>query len=247
MTKASVSFTDEYNAARLARGELTVDHVTELTRYWQSGHGLTVDGMAGPATIQSILGASAPHSGELVITELDWLVGPDVISMPIDPSWFGAFLNKNIPEGIVAHFTDTDAGTAINMARRRQHKFGTDTDDRAASWHVTIETDGMLVQMIHFNRAAWHVGSSTALPIPGLGWGNATTVGVELVGRGDVFTEPQVASAKRLWRALVRTYGIKREFAMITHQSIDPTRRDDPGPVWMKQHAPRVLEYAYQP
>lgn len=241
MTKAS-----EYNAARLARGELTVDHVTELTRYWQSGHGLTVDGMAGPATIQSILVESAQQAGELTITD-HWLAGAHVISMPIDPSWFSGFLSMNRPEGIVAHFTDTDAGTAINMARRRQHKFGTDPDDRAASWHVTIETDGTLVQMIHFDRAAWHVGSSTALRIPGLGWGNATTVGVELVGRGDVFTEPQVASAKRLWRALVRTYGIRHEFAMITHQSIDPTRRDDPGPVWMKQHAPLVLEYAYQP
>ncbi len=44
----------DYNAARLASGAITPEHVTELVRYWQSGHGLAVDGMAGPRTIASL-------------------------------------------------------------------------------------------------------------------------------------------------------------------------------------------------
>lgn len=46
---------DDYNAAQLAAGKLTTEHVTELVRHWQENTaGLTVDGMAGPATIASI-------------------------------------------------------------------------------------------------------------------------------------------------------------------------------------------------
>lgn len=44
----------EYNAAQLAAGKFTPAHVTELVRFWQAQHGLTVDGMAGPLTIASI-------------------------------------------------------------------------------------------------------------------------------------------------------------------------------------------------
>lgn len=45
---------NEYNAARLASGELTIDHVTKLVEFWQHAHGLKADGKAGPATVASI-------------------------------------------------------------------------------------------------------------------------------------------------------------------------------------------------
>ena len=56
----------------------------------------------------------------------------------------------------------------------------------------------------------------------------------------------QVDGYARLLRALVRRYGIAREFAMITHQSVDPTRRTDPGELWIKEHAWALVEEAYQ-
>lgn len=46
---------DEFNAAQLASGALTVAHVTEMVRAWQTAHGLVVDGKAGPITIASIV------------------------------------------------------------------------------------------------------------------------------------------------------------------------------------------------
>lgn len=229
---------DEYNAQRLASGELTTAHISELTRFWQREHGLVPDGKAGPLTIQAL---DTRVSG---IVD-GWLQGDDVLRISADTSWYGATLSGGRPGGIVAHYTATDPGTAINMAKRRAHKFGSDPDDRLASWHITIETDGSMVQMIPFTSVAWHAGSDTAQPVPGLGYANQVTVGVELVGYGDKFTDAQVESAKRLWRALVRTYGIRRKFAMVTHQSIDPTRRNDPGPLWVEKYAPAVLEYAY--
>ncbi|HEY5933416.1 MAG TPA: hypothetical protein VIU61_02200, partial [Kofleriaceae bacterium] len=49
MTKA-----DDYNRGQVERGVLTVAHVTELVRFWQNGHQLTADAMAGPLTIASV-------------------------------------------------------------------------------------------------------------------------------------------------------------------------------------------------
>lgn len=44
-----------FNAKQLSTGKLTVEHVTELVEYWQQGHGLAVDGLAGDReTIPSI-------------------------------------------------------------------------------------------------------------------------------------------------------------------------------------------------
>lgn len=229
----------EYNEHQLDDQRLTFDHITELVRYWQRGHGLEPDGKAGPLTIASI----PPWKFGLVN---GWLVGDQVTHIEAHPSWFGGTLDGGKPSGIVAHFTDTAPGTAVNMAKRRQHVYGTDPDDRLASWHVTIETDGSVVQMIPFSRIAWHAGSPTAIPVPGLGKANQHTVGVEFVGDGKLFTAEQVATARRVWRVLVREYGIPRQFAMLQHSEIDPTRRDDPGPVWMEKYADDVLETAYE-
>lgn len=244
---------NDFNAFQLANHVLKIEHVTELVTFWQEQHeGLTVDGKAGSAqTIPSILKAIAkrnapppPGPDELQVQD-GWLVGAGVQKIAADPSWFGGPLAGGAPGGIVAHFTDTDPGTAVNMAKRRARPFGLDPDDRKASWHITIETDGSTVAMIPLDHTAWHAGSSTALPVPGLGNANAHTVGIELVGYGKAFTPAQVKTAAQVWRALVRQYAIPRDFAMITHASIDPTRRDDPGPVWMGQYAAEVLDFAY--
>lgn len=246
---------DDFNAAQLATGVLKIEHITELVTYWQQGHpGLDVDGKAGVLqTIPSIAEAIARHQlagaaltgGELAVVD-DWLVGPGVQRIAAHDSWFGGRLAAGKPLGIVAHYTDTDAGTAVAMAKRRARKFGDDPDDRMASWHVTVDTDGSIVVMIPMNCIAWHAGSSTAQPVPGIGNANANMVGIELVGYGKVFPPAQVAAASNVWRALVKHYGIAREHAMVTHQSIDPTRRDDPGPVWMNQYAAGVLDFCYQ-
>lgn len=229
-----------YNAAQLASGALTPDAITELVHYWQAGHGLVADGMAGPRTIASL----SPPAGVLTIAD-GWLVGPRVERIEAHPSWYGGLLTGGAPGGIVAHYTATNPGTALAMARRRARRFGSDPDDRLASWHISIDADGSIVQMVQLDHVAWHAGSNTARKVPGLGWANHTCIGIELVGNGREFPPAQVASAREVWRALVRHYGIAREHAMITHQSIDPTRREDPGPVWMGQHAPGVVEFAF--
>lgn len=249
MSKAA----DDFNAFQLTNRALKIEHVTELVTFWQEQHpGLKVDGKAGSAqTIPSIIKAIAkrnalpPPGPDGLQVQDNWLVGDGVKKIAADPSWFGGVLAGGAPGGIVAHFTDTGPGTAVNMAKRRARKYGIDPDDRLASWHITIETDGSMVAMIPLDHTAWHAGSSTAMPVPGLGTANAHTIGIELVGFGKVFTDAQVKAAAQVWRAVVRQYAIPRDYAMITHASIDPTRRDDPGPVWMGHHAAAVLDFAY--
>jgi N-acetylmuramoyl-L-alanine amidase-like protein len=244
---------NDFNAFQLANKVLKIEHVTELVTFWQEHHpGLTIDGKAGATqTIPSIVKAIArrdpapPPGPDEVHVQSHWLVGPNVHRLDADPSWFGGPLDEGSPGGIVAHFTDTDPGTAMAMAKRRARRFGLDPGDRLASWHITVDTDGSIVVMIPLDHRAWHAGSSSALPVPGLGPANAHTVGIELVGFGKVFTPAQVTAAAQVWRAVVRQYAIPRELAMITHQSIDPARRDDPGPVWMGNHAANVLDFAY--
>lgn len=231
---------DDYNAAQLAAAALTPGHVTTLVRYWQAGHGLDPDGMAGPRTITSL----AP-TGAITIDAEGWMSGPGVTVIAAHPSWYGQALAGGAPRGLVAHYSATDFGTAIAMAKRRTRRFGLDPDDRAASWHVSIEGDGAIVQMVPLTRAAYHAGGPTAQPVPGLGSANYTCNGIELVGWGKVFPAAQVAAGRTVWRAIAQHYGIAREHAMITHQSIDPTRREDPGPVWMREHAPGVLAFAF--
>lgn len=244
---------DEFNRVQLESGALQWRHITELVLHWQETHGLTRDGKAGgiqtiPSLETAIMNRTPPVTGqadELAIDGGGWLVGARVQKIEMHDSWHGGTMAAGKPLGIVAHYSATNPGTAVNMAKRRARMFGEDPDDRLASWHITIETDGSIVVMIRAHQRAWHAGSLTAQPIPELGSANANTVGIELVGFGKQFPPAQVDAACRVWRALVRRYGIARKHAMITHQSIDPTRREDPGPVWMAQHAEHVLEHAY--
>lgn len=198
-----------------------------------------------------------PPEVERLHIEDGWLVGPGVQRVEMHASWRYSWLSTPLhePLAIVAHYTATDPGTALGMAKRRQRpwsefaaEFRKDYPGKPVpqnSWHLSIEAGGGIVQMAPLTSGCWHVGSPTAKQIPGVGWGNRTAVGIELVGWGKSFPPAQVEAAHHVWRAIVRAYGIKREHAMVTHQSIDPTRREDPGPVWMKQHAPDVLAFAY--
>jgi N-acetyl-anhydromuramyl-L-alanine amidase AmpD len=174
------------------------------------------------------------------------------------PSWRYSWLStpEHKPLAIVAHYSATDHGTAMSMAKRRQQPW---QDFAAAhrksypgktvpqnSWHVSIEPD-KIIQMAPLTSGCWHVGSLTAKQIPGVGWGNRTATGIEIIGWGKAFPASQVALCCDVWRALVQTYGIKREHAMVEHAKLDPGRRSDPGPIWMGKHAPTVLDYAYAP
>lgn len=255
---------DDYNEAELAAGRLKPAHVSELVSQFQQRNGLAVDGKAGPQTralIEQHRASSkrppptvpvmrrdvdaAPVLAPLTISDDGWLAGAAVEVMPIHASWYYKRLSTTTgrPLAIVAHYTATDHGTARNMARNRANPLK--PGDRQASWHVSIEGDGSIVQMAPLLAGCWHAGGPTAKPIPGIGAANRCAIGIELVGHGDAFPGPQVSAACRVWRAIVREYEIARERAMVGHSELDPTRKADPGKLWTTQYAPGVLEYAF--
>ena len=177
----------------------------------------------------------------LHVNEDGWLEGEGVVKISIDPSWYYPKLSTphGDPLAIVAHVSATNLGTGPAMARNRAHK--RTPDQRAASWHASVEVDS-IVQMAPFEVGCWHAAGN----IKGVGPANRTAVGIEIVGwEKGPFPEGQVQQAARLWRAIVQSYGIKREHAMVPHAIIDPDRRSDPGKIWMSQHATRVLDYAF--
>lgn len=61
MNRVPLTGAAAYNAAQIAAGKLTPEHVVELVRAWQAAHpALEVDGMAGPVTLASIASAMRP-------------------------------------------------------------------------------------------------------------------------------------------------------------------------------------------
>lgn len=183
-----------------------------------------------------------PELPPLHVNESGWLEGDGVTRIETHPSWFYTRLSTPTgnPLAIVAHASATAPGTAINMARRRT-VWRTKTD-RAASWHISIEADGSVIQMASAEVGCWHAIGQ----IKGAGPANRVSVGIELIGyEKGPWPPEQVDGARRVWRALVQSYGIKRRLAMIPHAVIDPKRRSDPGKPWMLGYAESVLDYAY--
>lgn len=266
---------DEYNEEEIAAGRFKSTHISELVARFQRDNGLAADGKAGPKTraLLELLRGRAPGDVQpdvvvrkretkplqvidnlevLTIDPSGWLVGAGVTRIPMHPSWFYSALKtpSGQPRAVVFHYTATDPGTADNMFKRRQAPLDTDPNDgdgvdRQASWHVSIETDGTIYQGASFLRGCWHAGGPTAKAIPGVGHANRTAVAIELVGHGASFPEAQVKAAARVLKALTGRYSIPRELAMVTHQELDPTRKADPGPVWMGSCAPRILHYIF--
>lgn len=208
-----------------------------MTPEWLLALSRRVRGLLGPRAF--------PDEWQLLpalhVNEHGWLEGEGVVRMPIDPSWYYPRLSTphGDPLAIVCHASATKPGTGRAMANNRSRP-RTKTD-RAASWHVSVESDS-LVQMAPFSVGCWHAIGS----IKGVGPANRTSIGVELVGfEKGPWPEAQVQQACRLWRALVTSYGIPRDRAMVPHAVIDPDRRSDPGKLWMREHAGRVLDFAF--
>lgn len=205
-----------------------------------------IDIIALGRKVRALLGPSAfPDEWQLLpalhINEAGWLEGDGVVHMPSDPSWYYPRLSTphSDPLAIVAHASATNAGTARVMAKNRMRP--RTKDDRPASWHISVDVHEV-VQQAPLHVGCWHAIGN----IKGAGPANRVSVGIEMVGwEKGPWPEEQQQLACQVWRAIVQSYGIKREIAMVPHAVIDPDRRSDPGNVFMRDVAPRVLAFAY--
>jgi N-acetylmuramoyl-L-alanine amidase len=77
------------------------------------------------------------------------------------------------PEGIILHDT---AGPSLSSATGWLSQ-----SEAKASAHVVVDLDGTIVQMVPFDRVAWHAGPSSYKGRPNC---NSFTVGIEIVNPG---------------------------------------------------------------
>lgn len=63
----------------------------------------------------------------------------------------------------------------------------------------------------------------------------------------DTFPEAQEMAATRLLQALVLKFRWPREACQYGHLMFDPTRKEDPGPLWLDQVLPRILDRVFGP
>lgn len=156
---------------------------------------------------------------------------------------------KNTPTLVVMHTTyTTSAQAAISVLTSKSFK---------ASAHVLIERDGSFVQLVPFNRAAWHAGQGKWDGMTGL---NNVSIGIELINAGKLtktvdgkyralngavipesevqvvngepwhrYTAEQIAATVAIGKALAKTYKIS---AFIGHCDIAPGIKGDPGPAF---------------
>lgn len=101
---------------------------------------------------------------------------------------------------------------------------------------IELENSGFLAVVDHGYRCEGY----PATPIP-VERGVRIADGVFV----DEFPPAQVAAAAELLRALVEHHGLAREVCAYGHAQFDPPRRRDPGPLWIQQHLPRVLDAVF--
>lgn len=94
---------------------------------------------------------------------------------------------------IVVHYSGTSASAHNNLKY-----FGSQSAE--ASAHLFIDKNGDVRQSVKFGDTAWHSGNRSM---------NRRSIGIEVIGAGEDFTEAQIASLTAVIAELKKTYGIK--------------------------------------
>lgn len=231
---------------------------------FQKASRLTVDGKLGPNTrrtlskhredrIAHVLQKRLENFTETLCTTLQndplsvnhsgFLAGRNVQLRPSHPTWYSGPM---APRAIIWHNTDTGPGTARAMSRRRMRRYGSSPDDRPASWHVTIETDGSIWHQVPLDHIAWHAGGKNKKPLRISGRDyhpNDVAIGIELVGDGLSFTDEQVTAAARVLDAIVRRFKIPRANADVLHRDVNRSKN---CPQKWDEYLPAVLDAVYR-
>lgn len=92
------------------------------------------------------------------------------------------------------------------------------------SAHLWISRTGEVIQLVPFNRVAWHAGASS---YNGRNGCNSFSIGIENQGVGKDWPDAQIEANKGVIEALYRAYPIDDT---VGHEDVAPGRKSDPGP-----------------
>ncbi len=107
-----------------------------------------------------------------------------------------------LPDTIVIHYTaGPSAASALNTF---------EDPDVEASAHILIDEEGQVMQLIPFNKIAWHTGKSSWLDRVGL---NFCSIGIEIVNAGRLEKNGDV------WRSWFGKSYPKEEVIRATHRN----------------------------
>lgn len=177
------------------------------------------------------------------LTVKDGLIYCDAESQYVASPNFG---QPMVPDLIVLHSTMSgDANATIKTLQN---------PDRRVSAHILIDRDGSFIQLVNFERQAWHAGISNWRGRSNL---NKMSIGIELVNLGDVtrmmkatpgaepalpddqvevrngkiwqkYTTYQLAALNAILQAIAQKYSIQN---IVGHCEVSKNRKVDPGPL----------------
>lgn len=141
---------------------------------------------------------------------------------------------NNLLEG-VKYITSPNAGKGINSRKYCViHYTASLSADSAIGWmtnkeskvsaHLHIDRKGAVVQLVTFDKVAWHAGKSFWKGIEGL---NSHSIGIELSATATSgFTTEQIKTLIEVGKSLNDTY---KGIEYVGHEDIAPGRKTDPG------------------
>ncbi len=115
-----------------------------------------------------------------------------------------------------------------NTLDTQKHPTYHDLKGVTVSAHLFIRRSGQIVQLVPFNKRAWHAGVSIFEGTEGC---NDFSIGIELEGRDDgPYTKAQYKALSRVTRKLQSVFpALKKWHNIQGHSDIAPGRKTDPG------------------
>ena len=93
--------------------------------------------------------------------------------------------------------------------------------------HLFVRRNGKIIQMVPFDKRAWHAGKSS---YNGRSNFNDFSIGIELEGSvDDIYENEQYASLVMVTKALIEQYDLINKERIAAHSEIAPERKTDPG------------------
>ena len=114
-----------------------------------------------------------------------------------------------------------------NQLDPEEHPYFKEIYELKVSSHLFIDREGLIVQFVPFDLAAWHAGVSN---FKGRDNCNQFSIGIELEGTDNAkYSKEQYDSLIRVTKILMSKFPEIKKENIVGHSDIAPERKTDPG------------------